>query len=77
MSKKKRKLLAFNPIEDPQRRLEQMASLATALKASGAEYIDELVYRPGMALRSANCAALEKGGMQVIRKFTPFKLFIA
>ncbi|OMO87912.1 hypothetical protein CCACVL1_08675 [Corchorus capsularis] len=68
MSKKKRKLLPFNPTEDPQRRLEQMASLATALKASGAEYSDELTYRPGMALRSANCTALEKGGMQVLPK---------
>ena len=44
-----------------------MASLATALKASGTEYIDELTYRPGMALRSANCTALEKGGMQVMK----------
>lgn len=43
-----------------------MASLATALKASGTEYSDGLTYRPGMALRSANCAALEKGGMQVM-----------
>ena len=72
MSKKKRKLLAFNPTENPQRRWEQMASLATALKASGTDYTDELTYRPGMALRSANCTALEKEGMQVIKKFTPF-----
>ncbi|KAK8480864.1 hypothetical protein V6N13_108683 [Hibiscus sabdariffa] len=68
MSKKKRKLLAYNPTEDPQRRLEQMASLATALNASGTEYSNELTYSPGMALRSANCAALEKGGMQVLPK---------
>ncbi|XVE58331.1 hypothetical protein DITRI_Ditri04bG0161300 [Diplodiscus trichospermus] len=68
ISKRKRKLLAFNPTEDPQRRLEQMASLATALRASGTEYIDELIYRPGMAPRSANSAALEKGGMQVLPK---------
>ncbi|XWS50315.1 hypothetical protein CRYUN_Cryun12cG0077600 [Craigia yunnanensis] len=68
MSKKKRKLLAFNPTEDPQRRLEQMASLATALKASGTDYTDELTYRTGMALRSANCTALEKEGMQVLSK---------
>ncbi|KAE8678254.1 putative Histone-lysine N-methyltransferase ATXR5 [Hibiscus syriacus] len=67
-SKRKRKLLAYNPTEDPERRLEQMASLATALKASGTEYSNELTYRPSMALRSANCAALEKGGMQVLPK---------
>ncbi|XP_007039114.2 PREDICTED: histone-lysine N-methyltransferase ATXR6 [Theobroma cacao] len=68
MSKKKRKLLSFNPTEDPQRRLEQMASLATALESSGTEYSNELTYRPGMAPRSANSAALEKGGMQVLPK---------
>ncbi|XP_022723236.1 uncharacterized protein LOC111280281 isoform X2 [Durio zibethinus] len=51
MSKKKRKLLAFYPTEDTQRRLGQIASLATALNASGTEYSDELIYRPGMALR--------------------------
>ena len=42
-----------------------MASLATALKASGSEFSNELTYVPGMAPRSANCAALERGGMQV------------
>ncbi|KAK1571684.1 hypothetical protein Q3G72_021303 [Acer saccharum] len=68
MSKKKRRLLAFNPVEDPKRRLEQMASLATALKASGSEFSNELTYVPGMAPRSANCAALERGGMQVMSK---------
>lgn len=66
LSKKKRKLLPFNPTEDPERRLEQMASLATALLASCTEFSDELTYRPGMAPRSANCAALEIGGMQVV-----------
>ncbi|WOL19156.1 histone-lysine N-methyltransferase ATXR6 [Canna indica] len=68
MAKKKRKLLPFNPIEDPNRRLEQMASLATALTATGAVFSNELTYRPGMAPRSANCARLEKGGMQVLSK---------
>lgn len=68
LSKKKRKLLPFNPTEDPERRLEQMASLATALLASCTEFSDELTYRPGMAPRSANCAALEIGGMQVLSK---------
>lgn len=66
MSKKRRKLLPFNPTEDPERRLQQMASLATALRASGTEFSDELTYVTGMAPRSANRAVLEKGGMQVI-----------
>lgn len=65
MSKKRRKLLPFNPTEDPERRLQQMRSLATALTASGTEFSNELTYQPGMAPRSANCPALEKGGMQV------------
>lgn len=65
MSKKKRKLLAFSPTEDPDRKFEQMASLATALKASASKFSNELTYRAGMAPRSANRAALEKGGMQV------------
>lgn len=66
VSKKKRKLLPFNPSEDPTRRLEQMASLATALTATGADFSNELTYQPGMAPRSANCSALEHGGMQVV-----------
>ncbi|XAR52184.1 Histone-lysine N-methyltransferase [Bertholletia excelsa] len=68
VSKKRRKLLPFNPSEDPTRRLEQMASLATALTATGAEFSNELTYMPGMAPRSANQAALEQGGMQVLPK---------
>ncbi|KNA19714.1 hypothetical protein SOVF_058990 [Spinacia oleracea] len=68
VSKKSRKLLPFNPSEDPNRRLEQMASLATALTATGTEFSNELTYVPGMAPRSANCAALEDGGMQVMSK---------
>lgn len=68
MSKKRRKLLPFNPTEDPVRRLEQMASLATALNATGTEFSNELVYIPDMAPRSANCAALERDGMQVMSK---------
>ncbi|KAG9452679.1 hypothetical protein H6P81_005583 [Aristolochia fimbriata] len=66
MAKKKRKLLPFNPIDDPARRLEQMASLATALMATGTDFSDELTYVPGMAPRSANQASLEPGGMQVL-----------
>ncbi|KAK9291880.1 hypothetical protein L1049_019831 [Liquidambar formosana] len=68
VSKKRRKLLPFNPSEDPTRRLEQMASLATALMATGTEFNNELTYMPGMAPRSANRAALEQGGMQVLSK---------
>ncbi|XP_021760679.1 histone-lysine N-methyltransferase ATXR6 [Chenopodium quinoa] len=68
VSKKSRKLLPFNPTEDPNRRLEQMASLATALMATGTEFSNELTYVPGMAPRSANCAAFEDGGMQVMSK---------
>ncbi|XP_009778903.1 histone-lysine N-methyltransferase ATXR6 [Nicotiana sylvestris] len=68
MSKKKRRLLPFNPTEDPTRRLEQMASLATALSASGADFSNELTYMPGMARRSANRASLEREGMQVLSK---------
>ncbi|CDP05029.1 unnamed protein product [Coffea canephora] len=68
MSKKRRKLLPFNPSEDPARRLEQMASLATALIATGTEFSNELTYMPGMAPRSANLAKHEREGMQVISK---------
>lgn len=42
-----------------------MASLATALTTTGAEFSNELTYVPGMAPRSANQAALERDGMQV------------
>lgn len=66
VSKKKRKLLPFNPSEDPAQRLRQMASLATALTATGAVFSNHLTYQPGMAPRSANRAALEAGGMQVL-----------
>jgi [histone H3]-lysine27 N-methyltransferase len=65
VSKKKRRLLPFNPSEDPAQRLRQMASLATALTATGAVFSNHLTYVPGMAPRSANRAALEAGGMQV------------
>ncbi|KAL9240557.1 hypothetical protein vseg_014761 [Gypsophila vaccaria] len=66
--KKSRKLLPFIPTDDPERRLEQMASLATALMATGTEFSNELTYVSGMAPRSANRAALEKGGMQVMSR---------
>ncbi|KAK9144047.1 hypothetical protein Syun_013447 [Stephania yunnanensis] len=45
-----------------------MASLATALSATGTKFSDELTYMHGMAPRSANCAALEDGGMQVLSR---------
>jgi len=59
VSKKKRKLLPFIPSDDPAQRLRQMASLATALTATGAVFSNHLTYQPGMAPRSANRAALE------------------
>ncbi|CAL4890349.1 unnamed protein product [Urochloa decumbens] len=68
VSKKKRKLLPFVPSEDPDQRLRQMASLATALTTTGAVFSNHLTYQPGMAPRSANRAALEAGGMQVLPK---------
>ncbi|KAL7614030.1 hypothetical protein Lser_V15G09585 [Lactuca serriola] len=67
-SKKKRRLLPYSPSEDPARRLEQMASLATALTATGAEFSNELTYIHGMAPRSANRPAFEKEGMQVLSR---------
>ncbi|KAK4745421.1 hypothetical protein SAY87_011733 [Trapa incisa] len=66
VSKKKRKLLPYCPSEDLVRRMDQMASLATALIATGARFSDKLTYVPGMAPRSANCGSLENGGMQVL-----------
>ncbi|KAF9616435.1 hypothetical protein IFM89_029689, partial [Coptis chinensis] len=69
VAKKKRKLLPFTPSEEPKRRLEQMASLATAMKACRmVEFNNELTYIRGMAPRSENSAVLEKGGMQVLSK---------
>lgn len=60
--------MPFNPTADPVRRLEQMASLATALTATGTDFSNELTYMRGMAPRSANCPSLEHGGMQVLPK---------
>ncbi|KAF8379752.1 hypothetical protein HHK36_029201 [Tetracentron sinense] len=68
VSKKKRRLLPFNPSEDPARRLQQMASLATALMATATEFSNQLTYMPGMARRLANRAVLEQGGMQVLSR---------
>ncbi|KAK2453135.1 Histone-lysine N-methyltransferase atxr6 [Trifolium repens] len=68
VSKKKRRLLAFVPSDDSNRRLEQMASLATALTATKTVFRNKLVYMAGMAPRRANDPALERGGMQVLSK---------
>lgn len=68
MAKKKRRLLPFNPSEDQERRLEQMASLATALTATSSVFSDDLTYCPAMAPRSANQPSLEREGMQVMSK---------
>ncbi|GKB26057.1 hypothetical protein Tco_0865458 [Tanacetum coccineum] len=67
-SKKRRRLLAFSPTEDPARRLEQMASLATALTATGAQFSNDFTYICGMAPKSANNPAYEKEGMQTMMK---------
>ncbi|XP_024364099.1 histone-lysine N-methyltransferase ATXR6 [Physcomitrium patens] len=66
LQKKSRRLLPYVPCAEPQRRLEQMASLATALTSIGVEFTDSLSY--GLAPRSANRAENEKGGMQVMSK---------
>lgn len=65
VQKKRRRLLPFVPTEDPDRRLKQLASLATALTALDIEFSNKLTYFPGMAPRSANRSILENGGMQV------------
>jgi len=66
MYKRRRRILPYAPSADPQRRLEQMGTLATALTALHMEFSNDLTYMPGMAPKSANQAKLEKGGMQVI-----------
>ncbi|KAI0507736.1 hypothetical protein KFK09_013864 [Dendrobium nobile] len=66
--KKKRRLVSFSPSKDPNQRLVQMASLATALTSLKMEFSNDLTYFPGMAPSSANAAILEKGGMQVLAR---------
>ncbi|XP_031503697.1 probable Histone-lysine N-methyltransferase ATXR5 isoform X2 [Nymphaea colorata] len=66
-SKKKRRLLPFVSSVEPERRLEQMHSLAVGLKALKMQFYDDLTYVPGMAPRSANATKLEKGGMQTMK----------
>lgn len=65
VKKRKRRLLPFVPSEDPDQRLKQLGTLASALTALGINYSDDLIYVPGMAPRSANQSEFEKGGMQV------------
>ncbi|KFK25268.1 hypothetical protein AALP_AA8G090000 [Arabis alpina] len=68
VKKRRRRLLPLVPSNDPEQRLTQMGTLATALTALGIEYSDDLNYVPGMAPRSANQSQFEKGGMQVLSK---------
>ncbi len=71
--KKSRRLLPYIPCSDPHRRLEQMASLATALTSVGVSFTDKLLY--SFAPRMANTARLEKGGMQVIPSLPLLHIF--
>ncbi|XVE86565.1 hypothetical protein DITRI_Ditri18aG0043300 [Diplodiscus trichospermus] len=66
--KKRRRLLPFIPSEDPNQRLKEMGTLASALTTLQMEFSDDLTYSPGMAPRSANQAKFENGGMQVLSK---------
>ncbi|XP_052479059.1 probable Histone-lysine N-methyltransferase ATXR5 isoform X3 [Gossypium raimondii] len=66
--KKRRRLLPFIPSEDPNQRLKQMGSLASALTAMQMEFSDDLTYSSDMAPRSANQAKFENGGMQVLSR---------
>ncbi|OMO98292.1 hypothetical protein COLO4_14015 [Corchorus olitorius] len=66
--KKRRRLLPFIPSEDPNQRLKQMGTLASALTALQMEFSDDLTYSPDMAPRCANQAKFENGGMQVLSK---------
>ncbi|KAK2391146.1 putative Histone-lysine N-methyltransferase ATXR5 [Trifolium repens] len=68
LQKKSRKLLPFVPTKDSDRRLKQMASLASALKALNMEFSNHLTYFPGMAPKSVNRSILENGGMQCLTK---------
>ena len=51
--------------KDPQQRLRQLQSLATALTAAGAEFTPGLVYSSPRAPRRSNNPAKEMCGMQV------------
>ena len=60
--KKRRRIFPFTPTEDPQRRLEQMHSLAFALIELQVEFSNGLTC---LEPRYTNKANLEKNGMQV------------
>ncbi|XVF61107.1 hypothetical protein PTKIN_Ptkin08bG0102400 [Pterospermum kingtungense] len=66
--KKRRRLLPFIPSDDPNQRLKQMGTLASALTAMQMEFSDDLTYSHCMAPRSANQSKFEDGGMQVLSK---------
>ncbi|CAN8298907.1 unnamed protein product [Cochlearia groenlandica] len=68
VKKRRRRLLPLVPSQDPEQRLTQMGTLATALTVLGIKYSGDLTYAPGMAPRSANQSKFEKGGMQVLSK---------
>lgn len=68
LQKKRRRLLPFVPAEDPEKRLKQMGSLASALSALHMKFSDSLTYSSSLAPRAANQAMFENGGMQVLSK---------
>ncbi|CAI5515583.1 unnamed protein product [Closterium sp. Naga37s-1] len=63
-----RKLFAHRPVPDPERRLEQLRSLATALTAIGARFVDGLEYPFKAVPRGMNEPGREVGGMQVLSR---------
>lgn len=65
LQKRKRRILPYIPAEDPEQRIKQMGSLASALTALHMKFSDKLTYLPGMAPRRANQSNFEDGGMQV------------
>ena len=69
MKKKSRTLLPHRPHPDPAARMRQMAALAAALTGEGAEFCNELKYTSSGVSERDNDAALERGGMQVLRVF--------
>ncbi|KAI3776795.1 hypothetical protein L1987_46585 [Smallanthus sonchifolius] len=66
--KKSRRLLPYIPSKDPDQRLQQMGSLASALTSLNLEFSNDLTYPPSMAPESANKATLENGRIQVLSK---------
>ncbi|CAI5464559.1 unnamed protein product [Closterium sp. Yama58-4] len=62
------KLFPHRPDPDPERRLEQLRSLATALTAIGARFVDGLEYPFKAVPRGMNEPGREVGGMQVLSR---------